>query len=254
MKLIVDLHIHSHFSRATSKDLNLEQIYKWGKIKGIQVIGTGDFTHPGWYEELQNKLEFVEALGLYKLKSEISDRIDKEIPVSCRDNQMYFIPTVEIANIYKRHGQVRRLHNVVVVPDLQTAAKVNVKLSEIGNLKADGRPMLGLDSEELLKIVLDADERSLFIPAHIWTPWYAMFGSKSGFDSLEEAFGENKKYIYAVETGLSADPKLCRRLSQLEGVNLVSHSDAHSPPKLGREADLLDCQLTYKDIIEAIKT
>lgn len=254
MNLIVDLHIHSKYSRATSKDLDLEHIYKWGKLKGIQVIGTGDFTHPEWYGELQSKLRFDEQKGLYCLDEQIAKEIDKEIPMSCRNNEMWFVPTVEISNIYKRHGKVRRVHNVVVAPTLDVAAKINVRLDKIGNLHADGRPMLGLDSEELLKIVLDIDESSLFIPAHIWTPWYAMFGSKSGFDSLDEAFGENKKYVYAVETGLSADPKMCRRLSQLESVTLVSNSDAHSPGKLGREASVLDCKLSYADIAEGIKS
>jgi uncharacterized protein (TIGR00375 family) len=255
MKLIVDLHIHSKYSRATSKNLDLENIYKWGKLKGIQVIGTGDFTHPGWFEELRSKLRLDEQKGLYELDEQIADKIDREIPASCRKNEMYFVPTVEIANIYKRGGQVRRLHNVVVVPTLEVAAKINARLNRIGNLYSDGRPMLGLDSEELLKIVLDCSPDCLFIPAHIWTPWYAMFGSKSGFDSLEEAFGENKKYIYAVETGLSADPKMCRRLSQLEGVTLVSHSDAHSPGKLGREANILSCEsVSYEQLVGAIKS
>lgn len=253
MELIVDLHVHSHYSRATSKDSTLEGLYKWGKIKGIAVIGTGDFTHPGWFAELQEKLEPAEQ-GLFTLKREISDKIDEEVPKSVRANLIRFILTVEISNIYSKGGKVRKLHNLIVAPSFESVAAINTRLDKIGNLKADGRPILGLDSKELLKISLETDKDNLFIPAHIWTPWFAMFGSKSGFDSIEEAFEELASEIKVVETGLSSDPFMNWRLKQLQKVTVISNSDAHSPPKLGREATVVNCKLEYNDIISALKT
>lgn len=253
MELILDLHLHSHYSRATSPDMNLESLYRWGKIKGINVIGTGDFTHPAWFLEISQKLEPAEP-GLFKLKKEFALEIDKQLPKSVANNLMRFVLTVEISNIYKRHDKVRRIHNIVVVPSLKAASYINSKLDAIGNLNADGRPILGLDSEELLKITLESGNDSMFIPAHIWTPWFALFGSKSGFDSVEEAFGDHAKYIKAVETGLSSDPFMNWRLSQLDRFTLVSNSDAHSPRKLGREANVLNCGLSYAEIVAAINT
>ncbi|MEA2056931.1 MAG: endonuclease Q family protein [Patescibacteria group bacterium] len=251
--MIVDLHLHSHFSRATSSSMDLKHMYQWAKLKGINVLGTGDFTHPEWFEEIQQNLQPAEN-GLYQLKPKIAQKIDKEMPASYRSNKLRFILTVEISNIYSRGGQVRKLHNVVIAPDLKTVSKINAKLDEIGNLQADGRPILGLDSEELLKIVLNADKRAMLIPAHIWTPWFAMFGSKSGFDSIKEAFGDLASEIKAIETGLSSDPFMNWRLSQLDNVTLVSNSDAHSPYKLGREANIIDVDYDYDQIIEAIRT
>jgi uncharacterized protein (TIGR00375 family) len=249
---IVDLHIHSHHSRATSKHLNIEELYTWGKIKGINVMGTGDFTHPAWFEELFKKLEPAEP-GLYKLKDEFAEKQDVHIPPSCKNNEIRFVLTVEISNIYTRGGIGRRLHNIVIVPDFETASAINAQLARIGNIKSDGRPILGLDSEKLLEITRTINPDSLFIPAHIWTPWFAMFGSKSGFDSIEEAFGNNSEYIYAIETGLSSDPFMNWRLSQLDKVTLVSNSDAHSPQKLAREANIIKSKLDYFDIVDAIK-
>lgn len=253
MRLIVDLHVHSRFSRATGKDLNLPEMYKNAKLRGIQVLGTGDFTHPKWYEEMHEQLEQIDG-GLYRLKDTWAQEMDAQLPMTVRNSQMFFVPTVEISNIYKRGGKVRRLHNVIVAPDLKTVAKINSRLGKVGNLYSDGRPILGMDSEDLLKLVLETDDRCMFIPAHIWTPWFAMFGSKSGFDSLEEAFGDSKKYIKAVETGLSADPKMCRMVRDLDKVTLVSHSDAHSCGKLGREANVMDCELNYEEIKAGIET
>lgn len=253
MELIVDLHIHSHYSRATSKNSTLEGLYKWGKIKGITVIGTGDFTHPGWLAELQEKLEPAER-GLFKLKTKIANKIDAELPQSIRNNTIRFILTVEISNIYSKFGKVRKLHNLIISPSFQAVLSFNNKLERIGNLKADGRPILGLDSKELLRISLETDLDNLFIPAHIWTPWFAMFGSKSGFDSIEEAFEELTSEIIAIETGLSSDPYMNWRLEQLANIAIVSNSDAHSPQKLGREATIFNCSLDYFDIIAGIKT
>lgn len=251
MEFIVDLHIHSHFSRATSRDCDIENLYKWGKIKGINIIGTGDFTHPAWLAELQEKLEPAEP-GLYRLKEEFSKPIDKELPQSVRNNLMRFILTVEISTIYSKGGKVRKLHNIVIVPSFETAVTMNARLDRIGNLKADGRPILGLDSKELLRITLDTDRRALFVPAHIWTPWFAMFGSKSGFNSIEEAFEELTPEIHAIETGLSSDPFMNWRLDQLKDITILSNSDAHSPQKLGREATVI--RLSPKSEVESLKS
>lgn len=233
--------------------MTLESIYKWGKIKGINVIGTGDFTHPAWFKEIREKLEPAEP-GLFALKSKIAKEIDKKLPESVRNNTIRFILTVEISNIYKKNDKVRKVHNVLVAPSLESVSEINSQLNKIGNIKSDGRPILGLDSKELLKISLNADKDNFFIPAHIWTPWFSIFGSKSGFDTIEEAFDELAGEIKAIETGLSSDPFMNWRLSQLDGLTIVSHSDAHSPQKLGREADILDCKLDYFDIIQALKT
>lgn len=251
--LIVDLHIHSKYSRATSRSMDLDSLYKWGKIKGINVIGTGDFTHPEWQTELKEKLEHAEE-GLFKLKSTYAKRIDKSLPASVRDNLIRFILTSEISSIYKRNDKVRKTHNLLIVPSFKNMDRITRELDKIGNLKSDGRPILGLDAEKLLKITYDVSEDNFFIPAHIWTPWFSMFGSKSGFDAIEECFGEHAKYITAIETGLSSDPFMNWRLSELDGITLVSNSDAHSPQKLGREANVLNCDLSYTEIINAIRT
>jgi len=253
MELIVDLHIHSHHSRATSKNSTIEGLYYWAKIKGIHVLGTGDFTHPSWFAEMQEKLIMTDE-GLYKLKDDIAQEIDKTLPKSVRNNFIRFVPTVEISNIYSKAGAVRKLHNVVVAPNLEVSAKINSQLDRIGNLKADGRPILGMDSKHLLQITLESHPDSLFFPAHIWTPWFAMFGSKSGFDSIKEAFEDLAPAIKVVETGLSSDPFMNWRRDELQKVTVISNSDAHSPQKLGREANVLSCGPTYKNIMKAIKT
>lgn len=250
--LVVDLHIHSHNSRATSKNMDLAGLYVWGKIKGIHVIGTGDFTHPGWFSELRERLVPAEP-GLYRLSEEEEKRLNERVPMSCRNNSIRFVLTVEVSTIYKKAGKVRKVHSVVIVPSFEVASYINEKLSRIGNLKADGRPIIGMDSKELLRITLESHPDSLYVPAHIWTPWFSIFGSKSGFNSLEETFDELTPHIYAVETGLSSDPSMNWRLSQLDSCTLISNSDAHSPQKLGREANVIRAQLTYSDIIGAIK-
>lgn len=252
MNLIIDFHTHSHFSRATSKDCTLEGLYKWGKIKGINVIGTGDFTHPAWFTELQEKLESVED-GLWKLRDDIAQEIDKDLPESVRNNIIRFVLTVEISNIYSKYGKVRKVHNVIIAPNFHTVQEINTQLSSIGNLRSDGRPILGLDSKELLNITLKTHPDNLFIPAHIWTPWFGMFGSKSGFDSLVETFDELTPEIKAIETGLSSDPYMNWRVKELQHIAITSHSDAHSPQKLGREATVMNCDLSYHDIVQGIK-
>ncbi|MBD3279696.1 MAG: DNA helicase, partial [Candidatus Pacebacteria bacterium] len=252
-QLILDLHLHSHYSRATSKNMDLEHIYRWGKIKGINVIGTADFIHPAWLQELQTKLEPAEP-GLFKLKDQYAQEQDKTLPESVKNQLMRFIFTTEISTIYSKNDRVRKLHNVIVMPSFKAIAKFNHELQKIGNLKADGRPILGLDSKKLLQLTLETDPEAFFIPAHIWTPWFSMFGSKSGFDTIEAAFEELTPKISAIETGLSSDPFMNWRVDQLKDLTIVSNSDAHSPQKLGREANVLNCELSYPAIIETLKT
>jgi len=237
MKIIADFHIHSKYSRATSPKMDLEHIFESAKEKGITVVGTGDFTHPEWFNNLKNKLEPAEK-GLYKLKG--------------TDGSVKFVVTGEISNMYTRHGKGRRIHSLIILPSLESAEKINNILSSQGNLKSDGRPILGMDTEELLKIIIDAAPKALFIPAHCMTPWFGVFGSISGFDSLEEAFGENTKHIYAMETGLSADPGMIWRIPDGRKITLISNSDAHSPIKLGREVNVFDTKLSYSAIRDAI--
>jgi DNA helicase-2/ATP-dependent DNA helicase PcrA len=253
MDLVVDLHVHSRFSRATSRDCTLAGLYRWGKLKGIQVIGTGDFTHPEWFLELREKLEPAEK-GLYRLKAEYARPVDSILPPSVRGNLIRFVPSVEIATIYKKNERVRKLHQLLIVPSLEAAGEINARLERIGNLKADGRPILGLDSKELLRVALEAEPKVLFVPAHIWTPWFALFGSKSGFDTLEEAYDELAPEVRAVETGLSSDPPMNWRVPNLDGLAVISNSDAHSPQKLGREATLVRSELDYDSVIGAMKT
>lgn len=240
MRIVADLHIHSPYSRAVSKEMTLENLDQWAKTKGITIMGTGDFTHPAWIKEIKSKLEPAEE-GLYKLK---------EKP----NTPTRFIPTVEISSIYSKKGKTRRVHNLIFAPSIETAEKINLALGWRGNLKSDGRPILGLDSKELAKIVLDIDSRSMIVPAHIWTPWFSVFGSMSGFDSLEECFDEYAKYIYAVETGLSSDPAMNWRLSQLDRVAIISNSDSHSLQRIGREANVFETELSYDAIMNAMKS
>jgi uncharacterized protein (TIGR00375 family) len=250
MRFIADLHIHSHFSRATSKSLVPEDLFIWAQKKGITVVGTGDLTHAGWLSELQEKLQPAEN-GLYQLKPELQNSLAKRIPKSC-SSPVRFVLSGEISCIYKREGRTRKIHNLILMPDFESVKDLNDRLSRIGNLKSDGRPILGLDSRDLLEIVLEASDRSFFIPAHIWTPWFSLFGSNSGFDAIEECFGDLTGRIHALETGLSSDPFMNRRLSALDDYLLVSNSDAHSPEKLGREANLFDTNLDYDSLLKAM--
>ncbi len=250
MKFIADLHIHSHFSRATSRNLDPENLCLWAKKKGITLLGTGDFTHPGWIAELREKLVDAEN-GLYRLKPGLEKAVEKDVPESCR-RPMRFLLSGEISCIYKRGGKTRKVHHLILMPDFESAERLNRALDRVGNIRSDGRPILGLDSRDLLEMTLDASERAFFIPAHIWTPWFSVFGSKSGFDALEECFGDLTKHIHALETGLSSDPPMNRMLSSLDDYLLVSNSDAHSPSKLGREANIFDTGLDYNEITYAM--
>ncbi len=251
MKFYADLHLHSHYSRATSKQLNLEHLSKWAQLKGITVVGTGDFVHPGWLDELRKKLEPAEA-GLFKLKKEFAELTQPEVPKACA-GEVRFMLTVEISSIYKRLDKVRKIHNVIFAPSFEAALKLQARLEAIGNIRSDGRPILGLDSRDLLEIVLETDPLSFLVPAHIWTPWFAVLGSKGGFDSMEDCFADLLPHIFAVETGLSSDPPMNWRLKQLDRFVLVSNSDAHSPPKLAREANLFDTELSYPAMYRAWK-
>lgn len=244
---IADLHIHSRFSRATSKEGDAPHLEFWARRKGIQLIGTGDFTHPAWRAELKEQLVPAEE-GLYTLRD------DLRLPCDVGAETPRFVVTGEISSIYKRGGKTRKVHNVIILPSLEAADELSAKLEAIGNIHSDGRPILGLDSRDLLEITLETCPNAEFIPAHIWTPHFAMFGAFSGFDSIKECFDDLTPYIHAVETGLSSDPPMNWRVSQLDGLTLVSHSDAHSPAKLGREADILDTGLSYTEMVEAIRT
>jgi len=215
--------------------MDIENLDKWARLKGIKLIGTGDFTHPEWLKTLKEKLEPAES-GLFKYGS------------------TYFILTSEISCIYSKGGRTRKIHIVVFAPSFETVDKINTQLSWIGNLKSDGRPILGLDAKELVRIVMDADENAKILPAHIWTPWFSLFGANSGFDAIEECFEDLTPNIFALETGLSSDPPMNWRLSKLDNYALVSNSDAHSPPNIGREANVFDTELDYFKIVQAIKS
>jgi len=239
MQFIADFHLHSKYSRATSRNMDLENLDKWARIKGIKVLGTADFTHPEWFRTLKEKLAPAE-LGLYRLKTS--------------DSETRFILTTEISCIYSKKGKVRKIHIVVFAPSLEIVDKINAHLGWQGNLKADGRPILGLDAKELAKTILSISQDCLIVPAHAMTPWFGIFGSKSGFDSIEECFEDYSRYIYAIETGLSADPKMLWRIPDGRRVTLISNSDAHSPAHIGREANVFDTEISYPAIVEAIKS
>jgi len=238
MKIIADFHIHSKYSRAVSPKMNLIDLGRQGEVKGINIIGTGDFTHPLWFSELKEKLT-LDSSNFYTLKG-----------VDC---QTKFVVTGEVSLIYSKKGRVRKIHLVLICPNLEVAEKINQKLSLDYNLKADGRPILKLDAKEFLKIVLDVSKDVLVVPAHIMTPWFGLYGSKSGFDSIKDCFEDLSDHIYAYETGLSANPTMLLRMKECRERTLLSNSDAHSLEKLGREANIFDCDFDYNSIIQKIK-
>ena len=237
MKIIADLHVHSKYSRATSKDMDVDSIALWAHRKGINLVGTGDFTHPAYGKELKQKLVPAED-GLFALKGP--------------DRGVRFMLTSEISNIYSAKGKTRRIHNVLTAPSFEAVDKISLALSRLGRLDYDGRPIFGFSAKDLVKLVMDASSSCMVIPAHAWTPWYSVFGSKSGFDSIEECFEDQARHIHAIETGLSSDPPMNWRVKALDGITLISNSDAHSPEKLGREANVFDCTMSYMDIVSAI--
>ena len=251
MSFIADFHIHSHWSRATSKECTLEGLHYWAQLKGVRLVGTGDFTHPAWSAELAEAL--VESgPGLYRLRPELADPVNDRVPGTCR-SPVDFMLTGEISSIYKRAGRVRKVHSMLVVPDLDTAVKINARLDALGNIKSDGRPILGLDPRDLLEIALEANPEACLIPAHIWTPWFSMLGSKSGFDSPKECFGDLEQHIFAAETGLSSDPPMNWRVSCLDQLALISNSDLHSPKNLARNANIFHCEPDYYRILDGLR-
>ncbi|MBI4457786.1 DNA helicase UvrD [Candidatus Uhrbacteria bacterium] len=244
MRFITDLHIHSKFSRACSKNLTFSNLAAWARVKGIDILGTSDFTHPGWFAEIESRLEPAEP-GLFRLKVEFAPEDGTgsyvQAPMVRAGRPIRFILTSELSCIYKKNGRTRRLHLLVCLPTLEAVRHFTAALAGRGcNLRADGRPILGLEGKEVLRLALEADPRALVIPAHTWTPWFSVFGSESGFDSLEECFEELTPYIHAIETGLSSDPPMNWRLTKLDSVMLVSNSDAHGLDNLGREANVFD--------------
>ena len=232
---ISDLHIHSRFSMATSKQLSVPHLCGWAMVKGINVLGTGDFTHPKWRQELRDNLVFDEETGFYR-PTAAPEPVFPDL-ASSPARPPYFCLQTEISSIYKRGGKVRKVHNLVFMPTLEDADRFSEKLGQIGNINSDGRPILGLDSADLLDLVLNTCPRAFFIPAHVWTPWFSLFGSKSGFDDIHDCFGSLTEHIFALETGLSSDPGMNRLVSALDGYALVSNSDALGPqPRQGGQS------------------
>lgn len=261
MLFTADMHIHSRFSRATSKKLNPCSLAGWALLKGVNVLGTGDFTHPQWRQELREHLAYDEASGLYRLNSDLEAHIGAALPetmanaltsLAHKPRPLFMLQT-EISSIYKRGGTVRKVHNLVYMPDFDAADRFSHRLEAIGNLASDGRPILGLDSHDLLEIVLECSPQAVLVPAHIWTPWFALFGSKSGFDSVEECYGDLSQHIFALETGLSSDPPMNRLWSHLDRFALISNSDAHSGENLAREVNLFHGSPSYAGIFAALR-
>ncbi|GHV71515.1 DNA helicase [Spirochaetia bacterium] len=263
MRVIADLHIHSRFSLATSPRLNPAMLDRWARIKGIALLGSGDCTHPQWLAELREQLVESEE-GLYTLKNEIRSAFDAgpaliaglprvEHP-RMEHSPVRFVLTGEISTIYRQGGRTRKIHHLVILPDFRAAAAFQAKLERVGNIASDGRPILGINSRDLLALLLEADERAVLIPAHIWTPWFSVLGAKSGFDSIEECYGDLTKFIPAIETGLSSNPPMNWALSALDHYNIISNSDAHSPDKLGRESTILEMEFSYASLWTALQS
>ena len=238
MRFIADFHIHSKYSRATSKAMEVETLAQWAKKKGIALLGTGDFTHPTYFAELRARLEPL-GNGLLKLKK--------------GDQEIRYILTTEVSNMYPQGGKGRRIHTLIFAPSFEVVEAIRSRLGNLGKLSSDGRPIFTFSAKELAKMILDISSDCLIIPAHAWTPWFSIFGANSGFDSIEECFGEMTPHIHAIETGLSSDPEMNWRLSSLDPLTLISNSDAHSPNRLGREANAFDCERNYQEITEAIR-
>lgn len=256
MRYIADLHTHSLYSRATSKASHLRGLAVWAAVKGIDVVATGDFTHPAWFAHIHDELVAAEE-GLFRLKPDPLFDYGVLLPADLwpgkHPEDIRFILSAEISCIYKRGGRVRKVHNLLYAPDLGAVGRINTALANLGNINADGRPILGLDSRDLLELVLEKAPEAFLVPAHIWTPWFSLFGSKSGFDRIEDCFADLSEHIFALETGLSSDPAMNRMVSALDRYTLISNSDCHSPAKLGREANILDTGLDYFSLREALR-
>ncbi len=253
MRFHADLHIHSKYARACSRDSDLEHLTWWARRKGIALMGTGDFTHPVWFEQLRENLVPAEP-GLFRLREERAPDVLGPPPAGAAPDQVRFMLSTEVSTVYRRGERTRKIHHLVYMPGFDEAAAFNARLERIGNLSADGRPVLGMDSRALLEITLSSGDGAYLVPAHVWTPWFGVFGSKSGFDTIEECYGELSEHIFALETGLSSDPAMNWRVSALDRYRLVSHSDAHSPPMLGRETTVFETDLDYFAVLRALQT
>jgi len=252
MRFLADLHLHSKFSRATSRDMTFDTMAHWAKVKGVSVLATADFTHPEWFFLTKEKLEPL-GNGFFRLKAPQKPEAEylRSVPFSTKD--VAFILSSEISFIYSKKGKVRKVHLLILAPDFASVEKLNGRLSGLGNLRSDGRPILGMDAKAFVRMVADLCPKCVVIPSHIWTPWFSVFGANSGFDALEECFEETTPFIFALETGLSSDPPMNWRLSALDRYALISNSDAHSPSKIGREANAFDTEFSYAGLVDAIR-
>jgi uncharacterized protein (TIGR00375 family) len=247
-----DLHVHSKYSRATSRDLDLEHLAWWACRKGIAVVGTGDCVHPAWLAELKDKL-IPDDSGLFRLRPDLLAEVHRTLPATCR-GEVRFMLSTEISTIYKKGEKTRKVHHLIYLPDFDATDRLAARLAAIGNIASDGRPILGLDSRDLLEITLGVHPAAYLVPAHVWTPWFAALGAQSGFDSIEDCYGDLAPHIFAVETGLSSDPAMNRRVSALDRFRLTSNSDAHSPSRLGREATRFSCEPAFATIRRALES
>ncbi|GGK96019.1 hypothetical protein Ppa06_64130 [Planomonospora parontospora subsp. parontospora] len=253
MRFHADLHIHSKYSRACSRDSDLEHLAWWARRKGVTLLGTGDFTHPAWFEHLRESLVPAEP-GLFRLREDLERETARTLPPALAAGPLRFTLSVEVATVYRRGGRTRKIHHLVHVPDFDAAAAFNRAAGRAGDLGSDGRPVLGMDSRDLLEATLACGDGAYLVPAHVWTPWFGVFGSKSGFDTVEECYGDLSGHVFALETGLSSDPAMTRRVSGLDRHRLVSHSDAHSPPRIGRETTVFETDLDYFAVLRALRT
>lgn len=235
-KFVADLHLHSSYARATSRNLNFDTLVEWAKLKGVNLLSSADFTHPIWWQETKKVLRESSSLGFYEYGG------------------VSFVLGTEISCIYTQGGSQRRIHCLLFFPEKNNVDKFNTNLSQKANLQSDGRPILGLSAKQLLELALSVNEKAIFIPAHVWTPWFSLYGSNSGFDSIEECFGDLAKYVYAVETGLSSDPEMNWRIKELDTKSIVSFSDLHSVQKMGREATVFDTEFNYDGLLAALKS
>lgn len=252
MKFIADLHIHSKFSRATSRDMTFDTIACWAKVKGLSLVASGDFTHPEWFFLCRQKLEPA-GNGFFRLRSVQPPGNGYLKGIAVKPDDVHFILSTEISFIYSKKGKVRKIHLLLLAPDFESVEKINGRLGGLGNLRSDGRPILGMDAKNFVRLVAETAPGCVVIPSHIWTPWFSLFGANSGFDAVEECFEEMTPFIFAVETGLSSDPPMNWRLSALDRYALVSNSDAHSPSRLGREANVFNTEFSYKGLVEALR-
>ncbi len=251
MRVLADLHIHSHYSRATSRDLVVPTLLAWAQRKGLALVGTGDFTHPGWFAELKESLE-EDGCGLLVPRPDVAHAVAEDLPEGLR-REVRFLLQVEVSSIFRKAGRVRKVHTLVFVPSFVAAERFSTALGRLGNVRADGRPIVGIEPRRILEIARDAEPDAFVVPAHVWTPHFSVFGAQSGFDAIEECFEDRTGEVFALETGLSSDVPMNRRWSALDRFALISCSDAHSPSRLGREATIFDCELSYRALLEALR-